>query len=328
MRLRTIGLIGTLVLGLLAAPLPAEAQQRRKVPRIGYLSRDSAEGHKSLLAAFQQGLRELGYVEGQNITFEYRYAERKPKRLTELAAELVRLKVDIIISGAGSSGVRAARKATSTIPIVFTFSADPVGIGLVASLARPGGNITGLSDYHGDLVTKRLELLKEIVPSATRVAILFNPNQRSNQPMLKDLQGAAPAFGVTLLPLEAKGPDAIDRAFATISKERPGGFLQLLGLGQWRRQIVPLVAKSRLPAIYTQDRWVVAGGLMSYGASWPDLFRRAATFVDKILKGANPAELPVEQPTKFEFVVNLKTAKAIGLTISPSILYRADKVIK
>ncbi len=313
---------------LFAHCFPVEAQEPAKVPRIGYLSRDSAEGHKSLLAAFQQGLRELGYVEGQNINVAYRYAERKPKRLTELAAELVRLKVDIIVSGAGSAGVRAARKATSTIPIVFTFSADPVGSGLVASLAHPGGNVTGLSDFHGDLVTKRLELLKEVVPSASRLAVLFNPNQRSNGPMLKKLQDTAPAFGVTLLTFEVQGPDAIDHAFATISKERPGGLLQLLGLGQWRRQIVPLVAKSGLPAIYTQDRWVVAGGLMSYGASWPDLFRRAALYVHKILRGANPADLAVEQPTKFDLIINLNTAKQLGLTIPPAVLYRADKVIK
>ncbi len=326
MRLRTIGLIGILALGLFAGPLPAEAQRPSKVPRIGYLSRDSAEGHKSLLAFFQQGLRELGYVDGQNITFEYRYAEGKRHRRSALAVELVRLKVDIIVTGGG--GVGAAKNATSTIPIVMTFSADPVRRGYVASLAHPGGNVTGLSDFHGDLVSKRLELLKEIVPTATRVGVLFRQSSSGSRRMLKDIQAVAPALGMTVLPLEVKGPDDVDRAFATIRKERPGGLLQSAGLGRYRRRIVDLTEKSRLPAIYTQGRWVAAGGLMSYGSSWPDLFRRAATYVDKILKGAKPGDLPVEQPTKFELILNLKTAKKLGITIPPDVLYQATKVIK
>ena len=326
MRLRTIGLISTLVLGLLTGPLPAEAQRPSKVPRIGYLSRDSAEGHKSLLAAFQQGLRELGYVDGQNITFEYRYAEGKRHRRSALAVELVRLKVDIIVTGGG--GVAAAKNATSTIPIVMTFSADPVRRGYVASLAHPGGNVTGLSDFHGDLVSKRLELLKEIVPTATRVGVLFRQSSSGSRRMLKDIQAVAPALGMTVLPLAVEGADDFDRAFATIRTERPGGLIQSVALGRHRRRIVELAAKSRLPAIYTQDQWVAAGGLMSYGSSWPDLFRRAATYVDKILKGAQPADLPVEQPTKFELVINLKTAKALGLTIPPAVLLQATEVIK
>jgi putative ABC transport system substrate-binding protein len=326
MRLRTIGLISTLVLGLLTGPLPAEAQRPSKVPRIGYLSRDSAEGHKSLLAFFQQGLRELGYVDEQNITFEYRYAEGKRHRRSALAVELVRLKVDITVTGGG--GVAAAKNATSTIPIVMTFSADPVRRGYVASLAHPGGNVTGLSDFHGDLVSKRLELLKEIVPTATRVGVLFRQSSSGSRRMLKDIQAVAPALGMTVLPLAVEGADDFDRAFATIRTERPGGLIQSVALGRHRRRIVELAAKSRLPAIYTQDQWVAAGGLMSYGSSWPDLFRRAATYVDKILKGAKPADLPVEQPKKFELIINLKTAKKIGATIPQEVLFRADKVIK
>ncbi len=324
MRLRTIGLISTLALGLLATPLPAEAQQAGKVYRIGYLFSGIAARDKSLLAAFQQGLRELGYLEGKNIVIEQRYAKRHQR--PALAAELVRLKVDIIVSGGG--GARAAKEATSTIPIVMTYSADPVQRGLVASLAHPGGNVTGLSDFHGDLVTKRIELLKEVVPSASRVAVLFNLNSSGSRRMLKDFQAVAPALGMTVLPLEVKGADDFDRVFATMRKERLGGLLQGTGLGRYRRRIVDLAEKSRLPAIYTQGRWVAAGGLMSYGASWPDLFRRAATYVDKILKGANPADLPVEQPIKFDLTINLKTAKALGITIPPEVLYRATKVIK
>jgi len=321
--LLSISVLATLILGWVNL---AEAQQAGKVYRIGYLSRDSAEGHKSLLAAFQQGLRELGYVEGQNITIEYRYAERKRHRRSALAAELVRLKVDIIVSGGG--GALAAKNATSTIPIVMTYSADPVKAGLVASLAHPGGNVTGLSDFHGDLVAKRLELLKEVVPSASRVAVIFNPNSSGSKHMLKDIQAVAPGLGMIVLPLPVEGADDFDRAFATIRTERPGGLIQSVALGRHRRRIVELAAKSRLPAMYTRGQWVAAGGLMSYGSSWPDLFRRAATYVDKILKGAKPADLPVEQPTKFNLVINLKTAKQLGITIPPKILYQATKVIK
>ncbi len=325
MKLRTIGLISTLALALLATPLPGEAQEPAKVPRIGYLSYYSDERHK-LLAAFKQGLKELGYVEGKNIVIEKRESEGRRSRVPALIAELIRLDVDIIVAGA--QGAQVAKKATNTIPIVMTYSADPVGTGVVASLARPGGNVTGLSDYHGDLVTKRLELLKEVIPSASGVAVLFNPTSEASRRMLKDVQAVAPALGMTVLPLEVKGPDDIDRAFATIRKERPGGLLQSVALGRHRRRIVELAAKSRLPAMYVRGQWVAAGGLMSYGSSWPDLFRRAATYVDKILKGAKPADLPVERPTKFELIINLKTAKKLGLTIPPEILLQATKVIK
>jgi len=325
-RLTTIGLINILILGLLTGPLPTEAQQAKKIPRIGYLSRYSAEQQKRQLAAFKQGLRELGYAEGKNIVIEQRDAEGKRRRLPTLAAELVRVKVDIIVTG--GAGVGAAKNATSTIPIVMTFSADPVRAGLVASLAHPGGNVTGLSDFHGDLVAKRLELLKEVVPSASRVAVIFNPNSSGSKHMLKEIQAVAPALGMKVLPLAVEGADDFDRAFATIKTERPGGLIQSVALGRHRRRIVDLAAKSRLPAMYTRGQWVAAGGLMSYGSSWPDLFRRAATYVDKILKGAKPADLPVEQPTKFELVINLKTAKALGLTIPPTLLLQATKVIK
>ena len=324
MKLRTIGLIGILTVGLLAGPLLTEAQQAGKVYRIGYLFTGTSARDKSLLAAFQQGLQELGYLEGKNIVIEQRYGKRHQR--PALAAELVRLKVDIIVTGGG--GARAAKKATSTIPIVMTYHADPVRARLVASLAHPGGNVTGLSDYHADLVTKRLELLMEVVPSTSRLAILMKPGHRLNQRMLKDIQAAAPALGMAVRPLEVKGPDDIDRAFATIRKERLGGFLQFFGIEDHRSRIITFAAKNRVPAIYTHGGWVAAGGLMYYGASWPDLFRRAAVYVDKILRGTKPTDLPVEQPTKFNLVINLKTAKQLGITIPPNILYQATKVIK
>ena len=330
MRLRTIGLISTLVLGLLAGPLPVEAQEAGKVYRIGYLSMGAAERDKSFMAALQRGLQELGYLEGKNIVIEQRYAAGQRERASELAAELVRLKVDLIIT-AGGGLTRRAKRATSTIPIVMAYVDDPVGRGLVASLARPGGNVTGLSDFHAGLVTKRLELLKEVVPLASRVAVLLNPTASSHLRQLKDIQAVAPALGVTVLRLEHKRRAAdIDRAFSTIRKERPGALLVFGGAGFRRlgRQVVDLAAKSRLPTIYTRGQWVDAGGLMSYGTSFADLFRRAATYVDMILRGAKPADLPVEQPTKFELVINLRTAKQIGLTIPPEVLFRADKVIK
>ena len=328
MRLRTIGLISTLVLGLLAVPLPIEAQQAGKVYRIGYLSLSRAEDEKSLLAAFQEGLQKLGYVMGKNIVIEQRFANRKRDRRPALAAELIRLKVDIIVTHGGGT-IRAAKQASSTIPIVMTYQADPVGTGLVASLARPGGTITGLSDYHGDMFPKRIELLKEVVPSVSRVAVLSNPNASTTRIILKDIQAAAPGLGVTVLPLEINSLDDVDRAFTTMKKDRVGGFLQSVGLGgASRRRIVDLAAKSQIPGVYTRERWVSVGGLMSYGSNLFDLYRRAATYVDKILKGAKPGDLPIEQPTKFDFVINLKTAKRIGLTIPPSVLYRADKVIK
>jgi len=313
---------------LLALTFPALAQQPGRVYRIGYLSVLPAAQEKTLLPAFQQGLQELGYLEGKNIVIEQRYAEGKRDRLPALSADLVRLKVDIIVTG--GAGVPAAKGATSTIPIVMTYHANPVAAGLVASLAQPGGNVTGLSDFHGELVSKRLELLKEVVPAASQVAVLLRPANSTHLLQLKELQAAAPALGVTLLSLDVEGREDIDRAFSTLRKPRPGGLL-VLGATEFRthrRRIVDLAAKSRLPTIFTEGEWVDSGGLMSYGTSFPDLYWRAATYVDKILKGRKPADLPVEQPKKFEFVVNLKTAKQIGLTIPPNLLARADKVIK
>jgi len=324
MRLRPVTLVVTFALGLLAGPLPAEAQKAGKTHRIGYLFHGIAARDKSLLAAFKQGLKELGYLEGKNIVIEQRYGKRH--QLPALVAELVRLKVDIIVTS--PAGALPAKKASSTIPIVMTYSANPVRQGLVASLAHPGGNVTGLSDFHGDLVTKRLELLKEVIPLVSRVAVLFNPNSGGSRRNLKDVQAVAPALGVTVLPLEVKGPDDIDRAFATIRKERLGGFLQFFGIEDHRSRIIDFAAKNRVPAIYTHGGWVTAGGLMYYGASWPDLFRRSAVYVDKILRGTKPADLPVEQPTKFNLVINLKTAKQLGITIPPNVLYQATKVIK
>ncbi len=318
-----------LALGVLAAPLAAAAQPAKKVPRIGFLATSSAEVIKSRVAAFQQALRELGYVDGESIIIEYRYAEGKFERLPNLAAELVRLKVDVFVV-VGAPAAHAAKNATSFIPIVIGNAADPVGTGLVASLARPGGNITGLSDFNLGVVTKRLELLKEVVPTASRVAVLLNPANPTNPPQLKEIQAAAPALGVTLLPVEAKGPDDIDRAFAVMRNERPGALIVFgdLMFGTHQRRIAELAVKSRLPAIWAVRENVNAGGLMSYGTNFDALYRRAATYVDRILKGTKPSDLPVEQPTKFEFVINLRTARALGLTIPPAVLARADTIIE
>jgi putative ABC transport system substrate-binding protein len=312
---------------ILTAIYPAEAQQTAKVFRIGYLTTALSERQKHRLAAFQQGLRDLGYVEGKNIIIEYRFADGKFERLPELVAELVRLNVDILVA-AGAPAAHAAKSATKTIPIVMQ-SGDPVGTGLVTSLARPGGNITGLSDFTVGVVTKRLELLKEVVPSVSRVAVLWNPTNPANPVTLKETQAVAPALGVTLLSMEVKGSDDIDRAFTAMRKERPGALIVFGGVVTTHAgRIAEFTVKSRLPAIHATSDDVVAGGLMSYGTNFDDLFRRAATFVGKILKGTKPADLPVEQPTKFELIINLKTAKQIGLTIPPNVLARADRVIK
>ena len=306
-----------------------QAQQLRRVPRIGFLSSRSPDAEKSRLAAFQQGLQKLGYSAGKNILIEQRYAAGKFDRLPDLAAELVGLKVDVLVT-TGTPAAHAAKNATSTIPIVIGNAGDPVGTGLVASLARPGGNVTGLSVLNTELSGKRLELLKEVVPTASRVAVLLNPANSINPLQLKEIQSAAPALGVTLHSLEVKGTDDIDRAFTAMKKERTGGLI-VLGdplLETHRTRIAELAVKSQLPAIYSLAPYVEAGGLMSYGTNFDDLYRRAATYVDKILKGSKPADLPVEQPTKFEFIVNLKAAKQIGLTIPPNVLARADRVIK
>ena len=314
---------------LFALCLPAQAQQPKRIPQIGYLSYGSAEIDKSLLAALQQGLQELGYLEGRNIVIEQRYAAGRSEKLSELLAELIRLKPDVLVA-AGDPAAHAAKKATSVIPIVMVTSPDPVGTGLIASLAHPGGNVTGLSDFHGGVITKRLEVLKDVAPLMSRVAVLLNPANRSNPLQLKDIQAAAPAFRVTIIAFEVKGPDDIDGTFATIGKERPGALL-VVGdrlFATHQKRIFEFVSKIRLPAIYSQRGYVDAGGLMSYGTNFADQYRRAANYIDKILKGAKPADLPVEQPIKFEFVINLKAAKQIGLTIPPNVLARADKVIR
>jgi putative ABC transport system substrate-binding protein len=307
----------------------ADAQQPGKVPRVGFLSSRSPDAERTRLVAFQQGLQELGYLEGKNVLIEQRYAAGKFDRLPELAADLVRLKVDILVV-TGTPAAHAAKSATRVIPIVIGNAGDPVGTGLVASLARPGGNITGLSSITADLGGKRLELLQEVVPRLSRVAVILNPANPVNPPQLKQIQAETPASGVTLLSFEVRGPDDIDRAFTTIRKERAGA-LMVFGdpmLSTHRTRITELAVKTRLPAVYADRDYVDAGGLMSYGTNFDDLYRRAATYVDKILKGAKPADLPVEQPRKFELIINLKAAKQIGLTIPPNVLARADKVIK
>jgi putative ABC transport system substrate-binding protein len=319
--------------GLLAAPLVAEAQQAAKVARIGYLTGTNLAANPHLHEAFRQGLRDLAYVEGRNLVIEYRDAEGKPERLPALAAELVALKVDVIVTGGGTPTALAAKQATRTLPIVFAFAADPVTSGLVTSLARPGGNITGLSILTTELVGKCLELLKQAVPGVSRVAVLWSPGalgERTEKDMLKGADVAGRALGVRLQFVEARGPADFDRAFADMTKARTGA-LTVLPSAMFvneRRRLVDLAAKNRLPAVYPWREFVDAGGLMSYGPNVADLFRRAATYVDKILKGAKPADLPVEQPTKFELVINLKTAKALGLTIPPSLLGRADEIIQ
>jgi putative ABC transport system substrate-binding protein len=314
---------------ILALGLPAGAQQPTKIPRIGYLAATSLSTNPGRIEAFRKGLRELGYVEGKNLVIEWRFAEGKLDRLPALAAELVRLKVDVIITG-GSGATRPAHEATNTVPIVMTQDPDPVDSGFVASLARPGGNITGLSTLAPEISGKRLELLKEIVPKLSRVAVLGDSNEPGNAQALKEVELAAGAFGVQLQYLEVRGAKNIEPAFRAATKGRADALLVLQSpvFVNERTQLADLAVKSRLPAIYWRSDFVEAGGLMSYGVSVPDLDRRAATYVDKILKGAKPADLPVEQPKKFEFIVNLKAAKQIGLTIPPNVLARADRVTR
>ncbi len=322
-------IICLLTTALLSTAPFVEAQQAKKVFRIGFLASSSGERLKGRMAAFQQGLQELGYVDGKNFAIEHRSAAGQFKKLPDLAAELVRLKVDIFVAE-GAPAAHAAKNATSVIPIVIGNAADPVGTGLVASLARPGGNITGLSDFNLAVITKRLELIKEVAPSASRIAILLNPGNPTNPLQLKEIQAAAPALAVKLSPLEANGPEEIERAFITIRKERAGALI-VFGdpmFGTHRRRITALAVKNRLPAIYGGSDNIDVGGLMSYGTSFQELYRRAAVYVDKILRGAKPADLPIEQPTKFELVINLNAAKQIGLTIPPNVLARADRVIR
>ncbi len=309
----------------------AEAQQPKKVPRIGYLSTDRAND-STRSEAIRLALRELGYIEGQNIAIEYRYAGRKTDRLPELAAELVRLKVDIIVVTGGDPMIQAAKNATKTIPIVMVGAGiDPVEAGFVESLARPGGNVTGLTNLRGELSGKQLELLKEAVPKLAHVAVLYDPTIPLNVLQVKEaLPVAARALRLTIQPWEVRAVDDFERVFAATSKQRPDGLYVPGGplMTGNRKRIVGLALKSQLPSVYDRREFVDAGGLMSYGADLADSYRRVAHFVDKILRGAKPAELPVEQPTKFELVINLKTANQIGLTIPPNILARADKVIR
>jgi putative tryptophan/tyrosine transport system substrate-binding protein len=320
------------VVVLLVLGVIAEAQQPAKIPRIGYLTGATPDGQSARIEPFRQGLRELGYVEGKNIFIEHRYAEGKLDRLPALAAELVRLKVDVIVTGRQAI-TRAAKNATNTIPIVMAQDGDPVGNGFVASLARPGGNITGLSNFAPEIGGKQLELLKEIIPKLSRVAVLGTRTSTNNPgyaQRLGEIERAAKAFGVKLQYLNVLNSKDIETSFREASKERADAVLAMGGpvLNSHRTQVIEQAVKSRLPAIYNQRLYVEDGGLMTYGASLPDLDRRAATYVNKILKGAKPADLPVEQPTKFEFIINLKAAKQIGLTIPPNVLARADRVIR
>jgi putative ABC transport system substrate-binding protein len=318
---------------LFALCFPAQAQQPKKVTRIGYLSPADPASDSTRAEGIRRALRELGYIEGQNIATEYRYMEGKRDRLPELAAELVRLKVDIILAAGADPMVRAAKNATKTIPIVMTGGGlDPVEAGLVESLARPGGNVTGITNLNTELSGKRLELFKEAVPKLARVAVLYDPTSPSSGRELKEvLPAAARALRLTIQPWEIQAADGFDRVFAALNKQRPEGLYVAGGgpvLGANQKRIAGFALKSRLPSMHNSRESVVAGGLMSYGADLADSYRRVAYYVDKILKGAKPADLPIEQPTKFELVINLRTAKQIGLTIPQKVLARADKVIK
>jgi putative ABC transport system substrate-binding protein len=323
----------TLVITFVGLAGGVESQQPKKVPRVGYLSPVDAATDSTLSEPFRLALRELGYTEGQNIVIEYRYAEGKPDRLPALAADLVRLKVDIIVVAGGDRPIRAAKNATKTIPIIMMGQGpDPVEAGLVESLARPGGNVTGLTLLSRELGGKRLELLKEAVPKVARVAVLYDPAVRASVVEVKEvLPVAARALGLTVQPWEVRAADGFEKVFAALSKERPDGLYVTTGgplMRTNRKRITGFALKSLLPSVYGYREAVDAGGLMYYGADLADSYQRVAYYVDKILKGAKPAELPVEQPTKFELIINLKAAKQIGLTIPPNVLARADKVIR
>ena len=321
----------TALVGALAEPFAAEAQQAAQIARIGWLGINRAAS-PHLSEAFRQGLRDLGYVEGRNVMIEYRDAEGKLERLPVLAAELVALKVDVIVAGP-TPATLAAKQATRTIPIVFASGGDPVTDGLVTSLARPGGNVTGLSGLSPELAGKWLEQLKLAVPEVSRVAALWQPGgvgERTEKDMRKGAEVAARALGVRLHFVEARGPEDFDRAFSEMTRARAGALTVLASpmLFSERRRLVDLAAKNRLPAVYPLREYVDAGGLMSYGANAADLDRRVATYVNRILKGTKPGDLPIEQPTKFELIINLRTAKVLGLTLPPSLLQRADQVIE
>jgi putative tryptophan/tyrosine transport system substrate-binding protein len=327
-RRQFIALLGGATAASAAWPLPASAQTPPKIPRIGYIAGAGSTVGDHIVAAFRQGLTQLGYVEGQTIALEVRWAEGRSDRIPELVAELVGLKMDVLMAG-NSVAALAAQKATRTIPIVMV-AADPVGLGLVASLARPGANVTGLSYFNEAIIAKRLQLLKELAPGLARVAVLRNPSIAVHATFWQETEVAARTLGVALQPLNISGPDDFEGAFAAATQGNAQAVIALddaLTIAH-RPRIVALAASSRLPAMYGLREFPDDGGLMSYGPSFVDLFRRAATYVDKILKGAKPADLPVEQPTKFELVINLKTAKALGLDVPPAMLARADEVIE
>jgi putative tryptophan/tyrosine transport system substrate-binding protein len=320
-----------LIIAVVVAGVPAQAQQPKKVPRIGYLSSVDPANESARAEGIRRALRELGYFDGQNVAIEYRYSEGKTDRASELAGELTHLKVDIIVVAGGIIWIRAAKNATKTIPIVMVGAGnDPVEAGLIESLARPGGNVTGLTYLQGELGGKQLELLKDAVPKLARVAVLYEAATPANVAQLKEVQTAAPTLHLTVQAWKIRAADSFDSVFVALNKERPDG-LQVLGsplINNNQKRIAGLALKSRLPSVYQSREAVDAGGLMSYSADLADSYRRVAYYVDKILKGAKPADLPVEQPTKFEFIVNLKAAKQIGLTIPPNVLARADKVIR
>jgi len=328
---KRVGLFA-IVVALTVCGARAEAQQPKKIPLLGYLSAYDPATESARSELFRLALRERGHIEGHNIASEYRYAEGKFDRFPELATELVRLKVDIIVAAGGDRLIRAAMNATKTIPIVMTGGGgDPVELGLIESLARPGGNVTGITNLGVELGGKRLELLKEAVPKLARVAVLYDPAAPASAHEVKEVfPVAARALKLTLQPSEVRGANDLDKVFAALNKQRPDGLFVTGGplLNANHKRIVGFALKSRLPSMYQNREAVDAGGLMSYAADTANSYRRVATYVDKILKGAKPADLPVEQPTKFELVINLKTAKQIGLTIPQSLLYRADKVIK
>jgi len=328
--LLTIGrraFLSGLALSVLAAPIAVGAQPARQVWRIGYLGTSSPSLEPNLVNAFRQGLREFGHIEGQDIVIEYRWAEGKYDRFPELAAELVRLKVDVILT-AGTPGALAAKQATRTIPIVMAVVADALAYQLVASLAQPGGNVTGLSTLARDLQGKQLEFLKEIVPRLSRIAVLVNPSNPFNDVLGRELVQQALRLKLELF--EVKAAEEFEAVFAAIARQRPDALFMIADrfLLAHRARIVAFAARQRLPGMYPYKEFVEAGGLVSYAPSYPEMFRRSATYVDKIFKGAKPADLPVEQPTKFELVINLKTAKALGLTIPQSVLIRADEIIR
>jgi putative ABC transport system substrate-binding protein len=325
----TIGGIVTLILSLLTAPLTSTAQQAAEVPRLGLLIPGSSSAFAPRIEAFRQGLRDLGYVEGRNITIAYRFTEGQDDRLPELVAELIHLKVDIMVTD-GEAAIRAAKHATTTIPIVMAVSGHPVGTGLVASLARPGGNITGLSFMQPEVSGKRLEFLQEAVPKLSHIAVLWNPAAPVGPLAFKETQTAAHALGLQLQSLEMRSPDEFAQAFAAMTREHADALVVISNplFFSHRRQLAELTVRHRLPAMFHLREYAEAGGLMAYGANSVDMYRRAATYVDKILKGAMPADLPVEQPMKFVLVINLKTARALGLTIPPTLLFQADEVIQ